>query len=283
MTKSEAQTRSELIDQQLALAGWNVKDPTQVVEEFDILTALPDGVAEPRTAYEGHQFSDYVLLGKDGKPLAVIEAKKTSRDAAIGREQAKQYCYNIQKQLGGELPFCFYTNGHELYFWDLENAPPRKVIGFPTRDDLERFTYIRRNRKPLTQEFINTSIAGRDYQTNPWFVWGHLNSKFGKTRLSNLCRNIVGMANINAKELQAIPILKPPAEFQNQFAAIVEKVEALKSGYQQSLTDLQALYGALSQQAFKGELDLSRVPLPKDESHENDQSLNMQKNRLGVR
>ncbi|OYW39512.1 MAG: restriction endonuclease subunit R [Hydrogenophilales bacterium 12-61-10] len=164
MSKSEAQTRSELVDQKLGLSGWNVKDPTQVIEEFDILTALPEGVAEPRTPYEGHQFSDYVLLGKDRKPLAVIEAKKTSRDAAIGREQAKQYCYNIQKQLGGDLPFCFYTNGHETHFWDLENAPPRKVIGFPTRDDLERFAYIRRNRKPLTQEFINTSIAGRDYQ-----------------------------------------------------------------------------------------------------------------------
>ncbi len=164
MTRSEAQTRAELIDRQLALAGWNVQDPTQVVEEFDILTALPEGVEESRTPYEGHQFSDYVLLGKDRKPLAVIEAKKSSRDAAIGREQAKQYCYNIRKQVGGELPFCFYTNGHELYFWDLENSPPRKVVGFPTRDDLERFAYIRRNRKPLTQEYINTSIAGRDYQ-----------------------------------------------------------------------------------------------------------------------
>jgi type I restriction enzyme R subunit len=155
MSKSEAQTRSELIDQHLAQSGWNVKDPTQVVEEFDILTGLPEGVDEPHTPYDGHQFSDYVLLGKDRKPLAVIEAKKSSRDAAIGREQAKQYCYNIQKQLGCELPFCFYTNGLETYFWDLENAPPRKVVGFPTRDDLERFAYIRRNRKPLTQEFIN--------------------------------------------------------------------------------------------------------------------------------
>lgn len=164
MTKSEAATRSELIDKQLILSGWNVKDPTQVVEEFDILTALPDGVAEPRTPYEGHQFSDYVLLGKDGKPMAVVEAKKSSKDAAIGREQAKQYCFNIRNQLGGELPFCFYTNGLETYFWDLDNYPPRKVVGFPTRDDLERFQYIRRNRKPLTQEFINTAIAGRDYQ-----------------------------------------------------------------------------------------------------------------------
>ena len=164
MSKSEAQTRSELIDQQLSQSGWNVKNPTQVIEEFDILTALPQGVAEPRTPFEGHQFSDYVLLGKDSKPLAVVEAKKSSKDAAIGREQAKQYCYNIQNQLGGELPFCFYTNGLETHFWDLGNYPPRKVVGFPTRDDLERFAYIRRNRKPLTQEFINTSIAGRDYQ-----------------------------------------------------------------------------------------------------------------------
>jgi type I restriction enzyme R subunit len=164
LSDSEAQTRANLIDQQLALSGWNVKDPMQVIEEFDILTPLAEGVAEPRTPYEGHQFSDYVLLGKDRKPLAVVEAKKSSRDAAIGREQAKQYCYNIQMQLSGELPFCFYTNGLETYFWDLENAPPRKVIGFPTRDDLERFAYIRRSRKPLTQEFINTSIAGRDYQ-----------------------------------------------------------------------------------------------------------------------
>jgi type I restriction enzyme R subunit len=163
VTKSEAQTRAELIDEQLACSGWNVKDPMQVVEEYDILTALADGVAKPRTKYEGHQFSDYVLLGKDGKPLAVIEAKKSSKDAAIGREQAKQYCFNIHKQTGGELPFCFYTNGLETYFWDLDNYPPRKVVGFPTRDDLERFQYIRRNRKPLTQELINTSIAGRDY------------------------------------------------------------------------------------------------------------------------
>ena len=162
--KNEQQTRIELIDKMLLQAGWDVNDPAQVQEEFDILVGLPEGVQEPRTPYEGHQFSDYVLLGKDGKPLAVVEAKKTSRDAAIGREQAKQYCFNIQKQLGIETPFCFYSNGIETFFWDIDNYPPRKVIGFPTRDDLERFQYIRRNRKPLTQELINTSIAGRDYQ-----------------------------------------------------------------------------------------------------------------------
>ncbi len=76
MTKSETQTRSELIDKQLASAGWNVKDPKQVVEEFDISTSEFFIIAEPNAPYRGHQFSDYVLLGKNGRPLAVIEAKK---------------------------------------------------------------------------------------------------------------------------------------------------------------------------------------------------------------
>ena len=159
--KNEKLTRKEIIDQRLKKAGWIVTDRTQVIEEFDIELTI---VQEPTTPYAGHQFSDYVLLGKDGKPLAVVEAKKTSVDAALGREQAKQYCYNIQKTQGGEIPFCFYTNGHDIYFWDLDNYPPKKVYGFPTRDDLECYAYIRRARKTLAGELINTKIAGRNYQ-----------------------------------------------------------------------------------------------------------------------
>lgn len=162
--KNEKHTRKEIIDSRLSQAGWNITDRTQVVEEFDIKVDLPEGVNEPQTPYQGHQYSDYVLLARDGKPLAVIEAKKTAVDAAIGREQAKQYCQNIQKIQGGDLPFCFYTNGHDIFFWDLDNYPPKKVYGFPTRDDLERYQYIRKARKPLAGELINTKIAGRDYQ-----------------------------------------------------------------------------------------------------------------------
>ncbi len=159
--KNEKLTRKEIIDNRLKQAGWTVTDRTQVIEEFDIhLTVVED----PATPYAGHQYSDYVLLGKDGKPLAVVEAKKTSVDAALGREQAKQYCYNIKQTLGVDLPFCFYTNGHDIYFWDLDNYPPKKVYGFPTRDDLERYAYVRKARKQLAGELINTKIAGRNYQ-----------------------------------------------------------------------------------------------------------------------
>jgi len=159
--KNEKLTRKEIIDNRLEQAGWNVTDRTQVIEEFDIHLTVEE---EPATPYAGHQYSDYVLLGKDGKPLAVVEAKKTSVDAALGREQAKQYCYNISQTQGVDLPFCFYTNGHDIYFWDLDNYPPKKVYGFPTRDDLERFAYIRKARKSLVGDMINTKIAGRTYQ-----------------------------------------------------------------------------------------------------------------------
>ena len=130
MSKSESQTRKEIIDTKLAAAGWKVNDRTQVIEEHDILVS-DERTQESHSPYAGHQYSDYVLLGKDGSFLAVVEAKKTSKDAELGREQAKQYCHNIRKQKGGELPFCFYTNGHDIYFWDLDRYPPRKVFGFP--------------------------------------------------------------------------------------------------------------------------------------------------------
>ncbi len=68
--------------------------------------------------------------------------------------------------------------------------------------------------------------------------------------------------NINQRSLSGLPVPLPSEGLQNHFATIVEKVEGLKSRYQQSLVDLESLYGALSQKAFKGELDLSRVVLP---------------------
>ena len=160
--KNEKLTRKEIIDNRLKQAGWNVTNRTQVIEEF-FISVENNVVNEPTTTYSS-EFSDYVLLGKDGKPLAVVEAKKSSVDARIGEEQAKQYAYNIQKQFSCDLPFCMYTNGHDIFFWDLENYAPRKIFAFPTRTDLERMSFIRKNKKPLADELINTNIAGRPYQ-----------------------------------------------------------------------------------------------------------------------
>ena len=66
--KNEKHTRKEIIDIRLQHAGWNINDRTQVVEEFNIIID-ENLVREAPTQYAGHQYSDYVLLGKDGKPL----------------------------------------------------------------------------------------------------------------------------------------------------------------------------------------------------------------------
>jgi type I restriction enzyme, R subunit len=95
--KTEKQTRQQIIDQQLLQAGWDVSNTSQVIKEFEIDVNRSEmagvlSTAEPSSKYQGYQYSDYVFLGKNGKPLAVVEAKKTTKDPASGLEQAKQYC-----------------------------------------------------------------------------------------------------------------------------------------------------------------------------------------------
>ena len=163
--KTEAQTRKELIDAKLQLAGWNVHDPAQVTQELeiDLAAARASRAAETVTPYGDHQFADYGLL-LHGGPRVVVEAKRTSKDAALGKEQALVYAQNIQAIQGGPIPFVSYTNGHDIFFWESDFYPPVKVPGFPSRDDLEWLEQRRETRKPLSVELINTDIAGRDFQ-----------------------------------------------------------------------------------------------------------------------
>lgn len=161
---SEAKTRQEIIDKRLLESGWDVANVSQVTSELSIWIGLPNGAKEPEYKHQGFQYADYALLGDDGYPLAIVEAKKTSKDARIGQEQARQYADNIQKNSGKDMPFVFYTNGYDIYFWDTEKFPPRKVYGFPSKKDLERMLFLRKNEKPISQELINKDIAGRPYQ-----------------------------------------------------------------------------------------------------------------------
>ena len=165
MTKiTEAKTRQQITDGLLLKAGWDINNASQVTSELSIWIGLPDGIKKPQHEHQGFQYADYALLGDDGYPLAVVEAKKTSKDARVGQEQARQYAENIQKNSGKDMPFVFYTNGCDIYFWATEKYPPRKVYGFPTKKDLERMLFLSKNEKPLSGELINKDIAGRPYQ-----------------------------------------------------------------------------------------------------------------------
>lgn len=164
MTKNEAQTRKQIIDKRLSLSGWDIKNPLHVTEELDIWVGLPAGVREPETPYQGYLFADYALLGSGGKPLAIVEAKKSSVDAEIGKEQARNYAEKIHRTTGAPMPFVFYTNGYDIHYWDTERYPPRKVLGYPSRADLERIQFLRDNSKPLSSQLLDLKIAGRPYQ-----------------------------------------------------------------------------------------------------------------------
>lgn len=106
-------------------------------------------------------------------------------------------------------------------------------------------------------------IRPKTGELNPKYLAAMFISNSYKTFLLKIARiNGATREALTKDQLEKLGICKPPIELQNQFATIVEKTDAIKSSYQQSLTDLESLYGALSQKAFKGELDLSRVALP---------------------
>lgn len=96
---------------------------------------------------------------------------------------------------------------------------------------------------------------------NPIFILELMKTKFFQQQVEKLGKGST-VKHLAVPDCFKFIVFTPPLPIQNQFAAIVEKGEGIKSRYQQSLVDLESLYGALSQKAFKGELDLSRVPLP---------------------
>lgn len=159
------------------------------------------------------------------------------------------------------INYAGYWDFSDLKYVDLDNKEVEKYLVY--KGDL---LFNRTNSKELVGKSAvykkEEPVAYAGYlirvRTNeravPEYIWGYLNSSHGKLTLQNMCKNIIGMANINAQELQDINILIPPLDLQNQFAAIVEKTEQQKSLMQQSLAEMENNFNSLMQRAFKGEL-----------------------------
>ncbi len=149
---SEFRTRKKYIDVDLKLLGWTLGD--DVREEVELL-GMPNN--------EGKGYADYVLYGKDGLPLAVIEAKRTSKDPKIGTQQAKLYA-DCLEQMTGRRPMMFTTNGFETNLWDDVTSPQRKVSGIFSKADLQKLMNRRHERKALNEVIIDDKITDRYYQ-----------------------------------------------------------------------------------------------------------------------
>ena len=176
---SEAETRTMYIDLMLKEAGWEILSTEGAVQPLKACIEV-----EVKGMPNAHEvgYVDYVLFGGDGKPLAVIEAKRTSVSPIKGKHQAELYADCLEAQYGVR-PVIYYTNGFETYIIDGLGYPPRRLYGFHTADDLELILQ-QRNRKDITDFTVKEYITDRPYQQMAIkAVCEHLNKKHRKALL----------------------------------------------------------------------------------------------------
>jgi type I restriction enzyme R subunit len=149
---TEAETRKRYIDLYLKEADWTFGD--DCIEECQV-KGMPNNA--------GIGYVDYLLFGANGKPLAVVEAKRTTKDPKDGKQQAKLYADCLEQEFG-QRPVIFYTNGFETYIWDDTNYPERRVSGFYTKDQLQLMVDRRTTKVPLDKIEIKDEISNRYYQ-----------------------------------------------------------------------------------------------------------------------
>jgi len=170
---SEEETRKLFIDLLLEEAKWEVLDkegaivPSKACIEIEV-TGMPNSA--------GVGYVDYVLFGANGKPLAVVEAKRTTKSPEVGRQQAILYADCLERQYGVR-PVIYYTNGFKTYIIDGLGYPSRRVHGFHTEADL-LVLLQRRGRNGITDLKINDEITNRAYQ---------------KQAVKAICENFNGM------------------------------------------------------------------------------------------
>jgi type I restriction enzyme R subunit len=148
----EAETRDLFIDLLLREAGFDPKAPDTIEVE---VTGMPNA--------PGIGYVDYVLRGGDGKPLGLVEAKRTRKDPHIGQQQAKLYADCLEAQYG-QRPIIFYSNGYDHWIWDDTRHPPRPIQGFLRKDELALMIQRHETRKALAPEDIDQKIVERFYQ-----------------------------------------------------------------------------------------------------------------------
>ncbi|GAA3639520.1 DEAD/DEAH box helicase family protein [Microbacterium awajiense] len=149
---TEAETRRDLIDLQLREAGWLLDGERD--REWPI-SGIPSASGTGKV--------DYVLWGDDGAPLAVVEAKRTTKSAKEGRLQAELYADALEREYG-QRPLIYYTNGYETWLWDDRRYPPRAVAGYMTKDQLVLAIQRRHTLRPLSTAVVDRRIVERPYQ-----------------------------------------------------------------------------------------------------------------------
>ena len=212
---SEKKTREKYIDPELKRRKWLWK---YVKEEVNSVKS--DFANKNLVYYDGHvekgvdRFIDYLLLDEDNSVLAIIEAKKFSKDEDRGRIQARTYAKDIEKQTGKKVPI-FLTNGKSWRFID-DDGIERKVSGPFSQEDLSRRGKLYSNRRNPTEVKIDTRIVDRPKslqivrELSEHFASGnrkalvHMATGTGKTRVAMAIINVLINANVKQKKFSFV-------------------------------------------------------------------------------
>ncbi|MCZ8021516.1 MAG: restriction endonuclease subunit S [Cyclobacteriaceae bacterium] len=237
----------------------------RIAEILDAADALKRKDQELLKKYD--ELAQAIFIDMFGDPV------KNEKGWEVGtiRDLAKEVKYGTSKPAedNGLIPYLRMNNITYSGNWDITNL---KYINL---EDNEYDKYVvkagdlifnRTNSKELvgkTAVFdLNMEMAIAGYlirlrtnnHGNPYYISSYLNSKHGKKTLLGMCKNIVGMANINAQELQEIRIMIPPVNLQNQFEEKVKQLKKIVLKIEEQVNASNSLFQTLIQKAFKGEL-----------------------------
>jgi type I restriction enzyme S subunit len=242
-----------------------LKTQQRIAAILDDAAALRDKTAQLLTEYD--LLAQSIFLEMFGDPFN----NQNNFELGTIRDLVREAKYGTSAKAGGIGQFSYLRMNNLTYSGHMDYEK-LKYVDIPQKD-IEKYIvrkgdilFNRTNSRELVGKTAifdsDTEMVAAGYLIrvrinelgNPYFIWGYLNSKHGKLILNSMCKNIVGMANINAQELQNIKILLPPINLQNEFADKVALIEQQKALAKQELQESEDLFNCLLQQAFKGEL-----------------------------
>jgi type I restriction enzyme S subunit len=242
-----------------------LKTQQRIAGILDDAATLRDKTAQLLTEYD--LLAQSIFLEMFGDPFN----NQNNFELGTIRDLVREAKYGTSAKAGGIGQFSYLRMNNLTYSGHMDYEK-LKYVDIPQKD-IEKYIvrkgdilFNRTNSRELVGKTAifdsDTEMVAAGYLIrvrinelgNPYFIWGYLNSKHGKLILNSMCKNIVGMANINAQELQNIKILLPPINLQNEFADKVALIEQQKALAKQELQESEDLFNCLLQQAFKGEL-----------------------------
>ena len=172
MSSNEAKARIK-INELLKESGWRLLDDENGTA--NVLLENNVKISESDLDEFGEDFEktkngyiDFLLLGEDGHPLAVLEAKGEGKSPLDGKEQARRYAK------AQNVRFVLLSNGNRHYYWDIESGNPTTITKFPTQDSFNHSSEFKPQPENLVNELVDNDYIvltqNQDYSNDPRWI-----------------------------------------------------------------------------------------------------------------